>query len=86
MNLPYIHSHDIHLRLSVALLKKIDQRARANFTTRSDYIRSAVVARISYEQANEKARQPKEIDQPSAPSKSLSRAEQEELLKRYGIF
>jgi metal-responsive CopG/Arc/MetJ family transcriptional regulator len=42
-----MHSVSIHLKLSADLIQKINEAAQANYTSRSDFIREAVVMRLN---------------------------------------
>jgi metal-responsive CopG/Arc/MetJ family transcriptional regulator len=43
----WMSSPDIHIRLSSGLLNKIDQAAKVNFQSRSDFIRDSIVLRLN---------------------------------------
>ena len=66
-----VHTKSIHIRISKELLHEIDEAAKANYTTRSDYIRNATLIQLKYDTQTEAQKDKKEtairlkIDRPS---------------------
>lgn len=67
----------INLTLPAELLKRINEAAKANYASRSDYIRESVVMRLKSEQ---------KLNKKPAPVKSKEELEEEELMRKHGFL